>query len=643
MNLSPRSGIRKSNRSRGSVKILITRGTWEGVIMKDGHHRPVGGYYALLRRLFEVAPPRYSLFWASIICILLASVANMIGLGLIIPVLNGLVTEDRYESVLNVPVLGKLIGCMPFEPTNKNVFVFMMMLLLINIYVENIFLYAGRMLSSIISNNLIAALQRKIFARYLTFGRAFYDGEKPGRLNSLVANVTAEVGRLIDHLAGGMIALTLGLAFFIFMIIVSWRLTLMASLLLPIVNFISTRLGEMARKSAKHGLDHQYNLSAYSLDNISNIPLVQISATEDQENARMAMKAEDIWRHQISLAKKQHFAPRIVEVVNLTGVVVVVCGSIFLYFSHSSYSIGSLLVYFVALRRFMSQLQQATDTWMRCIAFFPAVEKVIWVFEDEGKYIVPSGNKEFHRVAESITFENVSFGYATGQSVLRNLSFTVPRGKMLALVGPTGSGKTTLVNLLPRFYEYQTGAIRIDGTEIKEYDLRGLRRQIAVVSQHAFVLNDTIRTNLLYGLDPSQVSEDAIEDALRRARLYEFVAALPERDGTKIGDQGVRLSGGERQRLSIARAILSCPEILILDEATSALDTETELLVQKGLDELVGDRTIFVIAHRLSTVRNADYVLVLENGEIIEQGTPAELFASQGKFYHFSTLQNILY
>ena len=259
------------------------------------------------------------------------------------------------------------------------------------------------------------------------------------------------------------------------------------------------------------------------------------------------------------------------------------------------------------------------------------LDEVMEIFSDEGKHYVRNGDENFGGLKENIEFKNLTFSYADEREVLKNVSFEVRKGKMTAIVGPTGSGKSTLINLIMRYYDCEPGSITVDGTDVREFTLDSFLRHVALVSQETLLLHDSLKNNITYGL--SEVSEEALNEAVERARLSELVSLLPEGLNTLIGDRGVKLSGGEKQRVSIARALLKGSEILILDEATSSLDSKTEKLIQEAIDEAITDRTAIVIAHRLSTIQHADSILVLEDGKIKEQGTLDELLAKKGAFY----------
>jgi subfamily B ATP-binding cassette protein MsbA len=237
-----------------------------------------------------------------------------------------------------------------------------------------------------------------------------------------------------------------------------------------------------------------------------------------------------------------------------------------------------------------------------------------------------------------VVFENIWFNYDS-KEILRNINLKVKRGSMLAVVGPSGVGKSTLVDLIPRFYDPKQGRVLIDGIDIKDVSLRSLRDQIGIVSQETILFNDTIRANISYG--SSQAKQNDIEEAAKKAHIHDFITHLPQGYDTIIGDRGMKLSGGERQRMAIARALLKNPPILLLDEATSQLDTTSERIVQEALNRLIEGRTVFVIAHRLSTIRHADMIVVLSGGTIVEQGAHDQLIAQKGLYYKLYQMQEI--
>jgi subfamily B ATP-binding cassette protein MsbA len=296
---------------------------------------------------------------------------------------------------------------------------------------------------------------------------------------------------------------------------------------------------------------------------------------------------------------------------------------------------GTVISSVVMLLRPMRRLTTVHSLIQKGVA---GAESIFMVLDEAAEKDL--GNIVVDKVRGEVSFSRVNFGYQTGKdTVLHDINFTVPAGKVVAIVGRSGAGKSTLINLLPRFYELQTGVITIDDVDIRDYQLDNLRRQFAVVSQHSVLFNDTIAHNIAYGLHDAGVSRAQIEAAARAAHAWEFIQEFPQGLDAVIGENGVLLSGGQRQRIAIARALLKNAPILILDEATSALDTHSERQIQAALENLMQRCTTFVIAHRLSTIEHADWILVMEQGRIVEQGAHAELLSQQGAYTALHRLQ----
>ena len=298
---------------------------------------------------------------------------------------------------------------------------------------------------------------------------------------------------------------------------------------------------------------------------------------------------------------------------------------------------AELIVFMMMVMRLLpplKQISQAPTTAQQAIA---AAERLFDVIDRPTEAQMDRGTRTITAFDRAVEFQNVSFAY-DDEPVLRDVSFVARRGTVVALVGASGAGKTTLVDLIPRFYEPTNGSIRIDGVDTRDITLGSLRALTGIVSQDTVLFNDTVRNNVAYGAG-GRYTQDQIERAARAANAHDFITALPLGYDTILGERGTRLSGGQRQRLAIARALLVDPPILILDEATSALDTESERLVQEAVDRLLTGRTVFVIAHRLSTVVHADLILVLDHGRIVERGTHGELLAERGTYFRLHSLQ----
>ena len=484
-------------------------------------------------------------------------------------------------------------------------------------------------------------LRIRAFDRYLTLGKSFFDKKSIGGANVVFTTLISEVGQHFYHITTLAVHVIFSLSFLFLMASISWRLTLFALILIPFTQLVSVLLTKKLKSASESEVHQLVQFSKRSLDVLKNIELTILSGRQEDEMQRLGETSLQVARQGAISRSRRAAMPRLVDSINSTGIIILACCATFLFFKIESSSIGRISVFFITLRRFGTHMECFISSWAQCISNLPALERVIELFSEGEDSKIKDGKIEFTGVNSSIEFNNVSFSYAPNvlPDTLSNISFESKPSTMTALVGATGAGKTSLVSLLPRFYEFQQGEILIDGVSIRDFSLASLRKKIGFVSQNAQLFEMSIRDNLAYGRPDA--SDQEIEDAARRARILDYVMALPAQFEELIGENGLQLSGGERQRLSIARTLLCDPDILIFDEATSALDAETEQLVQEAIEELVEGRTVFVIAHRLATVKRADRILVMRDGKIIEDGSPRDLLASGGTFHKYFMLQNL--
>jgi len=598
--------------------------------------------YTKIKKVFKVTKPNIPFLILSSICATIGSFCQALGLGLIIPALNGLIDKSHFVGIMTIPVLGSMIRSMPFAHTDINIFLFIMFLIMVVVCIEDTILFISRVLAARVTAKANYTINTKIFARYLAFARTFYDKMPLGELNKLLGATCSCTG-LIMWLNTLLIKVCFILTYFVLMMVISWKLTLSVFGILFTVKQVTQWVSKKILLSAQKGTEEGMKVSTHVWDMLNNISLIKLYAAEKKEYKEFSKGSKEVERHSFNTKKKSEFLPVITDIISSMGMIVIVCISVFLFFWRRDYSMGKMLVYFVILRRFIDSINPLSAMYASFIGALPWVDRVFWIFDDSDKVYIKNGNITFNSLKKAITFKNVHFRYMKNIPVLKNVSFTVKKGKTIAIVGPTGAGKTSIVNLLPRFYEYNSGSIEIDGKNIREFDLRSLRKKVSMVSQDILLMNNTIKSNIIYGLEENKVNMGLLDEAMRSARIYDFVMGLPDKYDTLVGDRGIRLSGGEKQRISIARALLKNPNILILDEATSSLDAETEMLVQQAIEKAIKGRTVFVIAHRLSTIKNADWIIVLENGEIKEQGKLKDLLATKGRFYHYWTLQKLFY
>lgn len=414
-----------------------------------------------------------------------------------------------------------------------------------------------------------------------------------------------------------------------------WQLAFLAILIFPPAAYLIMRFGQRLRHLAKENQKSVARLNLLLQENFTGQRIVKAFAREDFEAERFAGANEHFRRVQMKLRVIRGLSAPVMEFLAALGMAVII--------SYGGYHViqgtttpGTFFSFLAALLMLYAPIKGLSQAQNAVQEGLAAAQRVFSVLDLEPSVLDRPDARTLRPLSRDIVYHQVSFSYGD-EPVLQDIDFTVKKGEILALVGPSGAGKTTLLSLLPRFYDVTSGAIRLDGVDIREVSLASLRAQIGVVTQQTILFNETVRYNVAYGR--LEAAEADILQALKAAHAYDFVRALPQGLDTVIGEQGVRLSGGERQRLAIARALLKDPPILLLDEATSSLDSESEREVQQALDRLIEGRTTLVIAHRLSTVRHADRLVVLDRGKIVEMGTHEELLQMDGLYKRLYDMQ----
>ncbi|GAB4370754.1 MAG: ABC transporter ATP-binding protein [Elainellaceae cyanobacterium] len=506
------------------------------------------------------------------------------------------------------------------------------------ITLKNVAVYASNLASNALSRTLTADLQEAGLKLLLEVDLDYFTRAKAG---DLMNRLGGEMNRASTTISTVINLIINAITIFVFvglLLSISWQLTIATTLLLPLSPVITQFFVSRAKQFGKRLTQINQEYSGRLIEIFAGIRLVKAASTEKQEYQHLSRLIRD--REQVDFQSRMASLaiPPISEITNIIVLFALVLLGRMLFANQLSSVSTVLLTYLVLLFRllpFIGQLNTLRENLARSSA---AVDVVHDLMRRDNKTFMVSGSVPYTGIQEGIAIEQLSFTYPdSSRLVLRDINLTIPKGTTLALVGSSGAGKTTLVDLLPRFYDPTQGRITIDGVDIREFDLKSLRQAMGIVSQDTFLFNDTIRSNIAYGCP--NVSEADILAAIERANAHEFIQKLPEGLNTLIGDRGVMLSGGQRQRIAIARALLRDPEILILDEATSALDTVSERLVQQALDELSRERTTLVIAHRLSTVQKAHQIAVFDQGQVVELGTHEELLRRNGHYSRLYAMQ----
>ena len=493
--------------------------------------------------------------------------------------------------------------------------------------------YFSSYLMTDVGQRVVRDLRDQLFRHILDQSAGFFSKQTTGALMSRITNDVNQVQQAVSETIGDLIREGLSLVgYAAVMFYVDFRLALVCVTGAPIVVYPLVRLGQRVRRSTRRGQEELEHLSHVTAEAFTGHRIVKAFGAEGRESRRFRDASQRLYRTNLKITSTVAILPPLMEFLGGLGVVGLMWyGSTKI--SSDQMTQGDFLMFVVAAFMMYTPVRKLSRVNTNLQQAMAASERIFEMLDTHSEVIEQAGAGALAPLRHSIEFRDVSFEYddGSGDYVLRELSFPVRAGQVIAIVGHSGAGKTTLVNLIPRFYDVTSGGIYVDGQDIRQVTLRSLRAQVGIVTQDTVLFDDSIEANIAYGVPDA--SEADIERAARAAHAHEFIETLPDGYRTTIGERGQRLSGGQRQRLAIARALLKNSPILILDEATSSLDAESERLVQEALANLMRDRTAFVIAHRLSTVRRADAIIVLEHGRIAETGRHEELLAIPGGVY----------
>ena len=505
------------------------------------------------------------------------------------------------------------------------------MLLLLGVYLVGTFASRGQILQvGSVGQSVLASLRERIFERLLRLPLGYFDRRPAGDLMSRVTNDVDTLNQLlsqgITQLLGSLFSLV---GIVIAMLLLDWRLALACFAVIPAMLFTNVYFARRARRAFRTTRETVGDVTAGLQEEIVGIREAQaFNRTEANIERFRERNAANRTANVQAVAITSAFAPAIDVLGTFATALVIGYGGYLVV--NGTLTVGLLTAFLIYVQQFFRPIQLASQVYTQAQSALAGGERIYNILDERVEPPDPPEAPKLATVQGRIELDNVSFAYEQGRPVLRDVSFRVEPGQTVALVGPTGAGKTTIANLIPRFYDASEGAVRIDGHDVREVERRSLREQIATVLQEPFLFSGTIAENIGYGRMGASRAE--IEAAARAVSAHTFIAALPDGYDTTLGAGGGTLSGGQRQLLSFARAVLADPRILILDEATSNIDTRTEALIQKALATLLKGRTSLVIAHRLSTIRDADLVLVIEAGRIAERGAHAELLKKNGLY-----------
>jgi subfamily B ATP-binding cassette protein MsbA len=561
---------------------------------------------------------------AIVILGILASLAEGIGISLLIPFLQNL--QSGNSLVINNPIIQNIDQYLiNFQPQQR--VLLLTSSILVAILIKAVLSYIYTALCSWLQNSTLHRLRTAVYKQLITVSQNFWDTNKSGELLNLITQETYYSSKALSFLIWVIINLSMIGIFGLLLLLISWRLTLLVAVAFLLISvLIRTLTSKTQALGRKHQQANIY-LSNLTLETFTGIKTIRAFGKESYEEQRYYQASKKSCDSSINLAKQSVMIEPISE-----GLSVAILMCVMLVAFYTQVTLPVLITFIFMLYRLQPQVQKLNSNLTQVIALSNYVKSVFLLLEHEDKPYVISGNVNFHELRKGITFNAVNFLYPSqNKPALENISLFIPKGKTTALVGYSGAGKSTIINLIFRLYDVTSGEIYIDNYLIKELDLATWRSNMALVSQDVHIFSSTVRENIAYGRPDA--TETEIIAAAKQAHAHEFICELAQGYDTFVGDRGIKLSGGQRQRISIARAILCNPEILILDEATNALDNISEKLIQDAINLLSQNRTVIVIAHRLSTIKDADQIIVLKQGKVEEQGSFSDLMERKAVFH----------
>lgn len=494
---------------------------------------------------------------------------------------------------------------------------------------KNIFLYIKNIALTYIQFNLITKLRVRLYAHLQKMSLSYFDRSQSGALSSIVLNDVSNMRVAFGASFHKLFVEPINIILFVsLLLIINLKLALIAIVIIPLSGAIVIFIGRSIRRKSKRTAEKIARIMSIMAENLNSIRVVKSFSMESFETARFTIEQERYYQLIFRRAKLRLISSPIIEMIGaFIGVCLLWIGGHDVLMAQNMNS-EDFIRFILILFSVLGPIRNLSNVSVELQKGFASADRVFEVLETPESIKSKPDATTISELNDQICFNNVSFNYDGTDSVLKDVSFNMKKGTVTALVGSSGSGKSTIADLIPRFYDVVDGSVTIDDFDIKDIEINSLRRLMGIVSQETILFNDTIGSNIKYGLQ--SVSDKRLEVAAKNANALDFIKEQPEGFETMIGEKGVRLSGGQRQRIAIARGILKNPPILILDEATSSLDTESEHLVQTAIDNLMADRTVLVIAHRLTTVENADSILVMDSGQIVASGTHQELLSQEG-------------
>lgn len=600
-----------------------------------------------LRVISYVKPYRLRLIAANL-CMLVSRPLELLSYILLIPMLDVVFSPPKVEeiaatgtSVFNLGnYLKQFLAGLVAQYDRPTALLFLVIAVFASFLLKNLFSLVNQYLMADIEHGIMHRLRNDVYRHLQHLSLSYFTEERKG---NLIATVVNDVRILNDS------AMAVVNSFFrdpptivlstTVLLLLDWQLTVIVALIIPIGGIIISRIADKLKKQSIFMQEKMADMMSVLDESLANVRIVKAFGMEEFETGRFSNESSRYADLMKTIQRRRNLASPISEMFGVIAIAVIVWfigGRVIS--GTSSITSSALIGYIVVLSQMLPPIKLFGQTFNSVQEGIGAAGRVFKILDTEPAILDKPSATSITEFKHQIRYENVSFKYETGDVVLKGVSLEIKQGERVAIVGPSGGGKSTLVDLLPRFYDPREGRITLDGIDLRDITLDSLRKLMGIVTQETILFNDTVRNNIAYGR--SDTSLDHIIEAAKIANAHEFISRLPNGYDTKIGDRGTKLSGGQRQRISLARAILKNPPILIFDEATSALDTESEILVQEAVERTLAGRTSVVIAHRLSTIQHSDRIIVIEKGEIVEEGKHAGLLAnSKGVYRRLYELQ----
>jgi len=596
-----------------------------------------------LWRLLGYVRPYWAALLASVLLMAIAGAAHAMIALLVGPVFDRVLNPAAPNvpvQLFTIPGLGRPVYLHQFVPEGiRNVWTMVAFGILSTFLIKGAADYAGNYLVNFVGLSAVTDLRQRVFDKVLRHGFHFFEMHSTGRLISSIMNDIEKVQVATSHMLADFLRQSFVVIWLLMVLLYNdWKLALVSLTLLPFVLVPTARIGQRIRRTTRRAQDAAAELTHILQEALAGYQVVKSFNAEEYESRRFRAAARRLRSNNLRYVAQQALASPLIEFFGALTIVGL------LTYARNQIKVGAMTTgqftsFVIALLMLYEPVKRLTGIHNIFQQALGASQKVFEYLSRSEEVRDRPGARPLERFEHSIVYDRVSFRYPSSPNgfLLEDIRLEVRRGEVLAVVGPSGAGKTTLVNLLPRFYDVTRGAVLIDGRDVRDIQLASLRKLIGIVAQDTFLFNDTVANNIRYGRPDAGM--EAVREAARNALAEEFILELPQGYDTLIGERGVKLSGGQRQRIAIARALLKNAPILILDEATSHLDTESELLVQRALANLMAGRTVIVIAHRLSTVRRADRIVVLDRGRIVETGRHEDLVAAGGVYQRLHELQ----